>query len=236
MADLVVPVRVAPSHEELRYALRSWCSNLPHARVWLIGHRPHWVSGEVGHIPTDQTGLTKWQATTLAVRAACEHPEVSERWLLMNDDFFTVQPLPDGMPVLHRGPLREVESRRLNRGGRDEYGAGLTAARERLEELGYDEPLCYEHHSPLPVEKAGMLRALEVGAGLDIAKRSVYGAVAGLGGTFAEDVKIAWRRPQGYGPQSVFVSTMPDAFTNGYVGKFIRDRFDEPCRYEKRGH
>jgi hypothetical protein len=63
----------------------------------------------------------------------------------------------------------------------------------------------------------------------------VYGNLAALGGEFAEDVKIAWRRPQGFGPDSALLSTMPDAFANGHVGKFIRGRFGERCRYEKGG-
>lgn len=235
MTDLVVPVRGAARNDELRYALRSWTVNLPHARrVWLVGHRPHWV-GEVGHIPTRQDGLSPWQATTAAVRAACEHPEVSNEFLLMNDDFFVLQRITR-VPVLHRGLLRDVAARRAARASRhDRYGAGLRAALERLQQLGYDEPLCYEHHSPLPVDKAQMLRALDAGAGCDVAKRSVYGNLAGVGGEAAEDVKVNWRAPRGYGPGSVFVSTASDAFTHGEVGKWIRGLFPTPCRYEKRG-
>ena len=231
-------MRVAASSQELRYALRSWCTNLPHRQVWLVGHRPHWASSEVGHIPTVQDG-SKWENTTTAMRAACEHPDVSDTFVWCNDDTFTMRPFLDGMPVLHRGLLRDIVARRAGRpgyGGRDEYGAGLGAALARLEGLGYGEALCYEHHSPLPVGKAAMVEALDVGAGLDVAKRSVYGNLAGLGGEFAEDVKIAWRRPQGFGPDSALVSTMPDAFANGHVGRWIRSSFPKPCTYEKRGH
>jgi hypothetical protein len=77
--DLVVPVREAPTNQQLRYALRSWAAHLPHGQVWIVGHKPVWLNG-VRHIPTRQTG-TKYANTTTAVRAACEHPEVSDTFL-----------------------------------------------------------------------------------------------------------------------------------------------------------
>lgn len=237
MAVLVVPVRAAASNEELRYALRSWCLNLPHAAVWLVGYQPHWVSDGVGHIPTEQVGLSPWEATSVAMRAACEHPGIPEEFVWLDDDTFAVRPV-ERVPAVHRGRLRDVAAGRAVSAARvvDEYGPQLAAAANQLEGLGYAEPLCYEMHVPMTIRKTTMLQALEVAAGVDAAKRSVYGALAGLGGEQADDVKVSWRAPRGYGPQSDFVSTAPDAFTNGHVGRWIRAMFPNRCRYEKRGH
>lgn len=228
--DLVVPVREAPANQQLRFALRSWAENLPHRRVWIVGHRLPWLDG-VGHIPTRQNG-TKWKNTTAAVRAVCEHPEVSRQWLLMNDDFFIMRPLPDGMPVLHRGLVADVERDYASRvSGR--YLEGMRQTRDLLGELGHRDPLSYELHVPLPVDSDGMLDALDLGQHLDVLhKRTMYGNLAGVGGEQIEDVKILHRAPRGFGPQSRFLSTMPDAFTNGHVGKFIQAAFPKPCRYE----
>lgn len=236
MAVLVVPVRAAASNEWLRYALRSWCINLPHAAVWLVGHRPHWVDG-VGHIPTNQVGLSPWEATSVAMRAACEHPEIPDEFVWVDDDMFAVRPV-EQVPVLHRGRLRNVADGRARSAARtvDQYGPQLSGALERLEQLGYADPLCHELHVPLVVRREPMLEALEVAAGVDAAKRSIYAAVAGLEGEQVPDVKVSWRAPRGYGPQSVFVSTAPDAFTNGHVGRWIRQMFPGRCQYEKRGH
>lgn len=234
LLDVVCPVKVARSNEELRYALRSWAARLPHRRVWLVGRRPWWASAEADHIPTVQA-QDKWENTTTAMRAACDHPDVSDPFVWVNDDMFTMRPLPDGVPVLHRGPLRQVEQQLAARGYRGVYVDAMRAARELLQGLGYAGPLCYEPHVPLVVEKAGMVKALEVGAGLDAMKRSVYGNLTGIGGDLVEDVKIMHRRPQGFGPDSVFLSTMPDAFANGAVGRFIREAFPDRCRYEKGG-
>lgn len=229
---MVVPVREGATNQQLRYALRSWAAHLPHGRVWIVGYRPPWLTG-VEHIPTMQRG-TKYANTTLAVRKACEHPDVSEQFLLCNDDFFVMQPLPEQMPVLHRGPVREVERYYASRAN-GKYLRGLRETRDLLVSLDHPDPLSYELHVPLPVSKAGMLEALDIGAHLDVLhKRTLYGNLAGLGGERIDDVKVLHRGPR-FPRDSTFLSTMPDSFTNGMVGAHIRRAFPRPCRYERGG-
>jgi hypothetical protein len=146
---------------------------------------------------------------------------------------FVMHPLPGGMPVLHRGPVVDVE-RYYEEHGPAAYLEGMRATRELLAGLGHTEPLSYELHVPLPVGKALMLNVLWRGRHIDVLhKRTAYGVLGGLGGERVEDVKIRHRAPRGYGPGDRFLSTMPDAFTNGHVGKFIRARFPEPSVYER---
>ncbi|WP_413808114.1 hypothetical protein [Streptomyces sp. OE57] len=229
--DIVVPVREGAANEALRYALRSWAVNLPHRRVWLVGYRPPWATG-VEHIPTHQAGNTKYRNTTLAMRAACEHPDVSDTFLAVNDDFFVMR-RQESMPVFHRGPVREVESYYATRGN-GSYLRGLRETRDLLASLGHEDPLSYELHVPLPVTKRGMLAALEIGAHLDVLhKRSMYGNLAGIGGTRMRDVKVLQRAPS-FDREAAFLSTMPDSFTNGHVGRFIRETFRRPGPYETR--
>jgi hypothetical protein len=227
--DIVVPVREGAVNEQLRYALRSWAAHLPHGRVWVVGHRLPWLHG-VRHIPTRQTGKTKYANTTAAVRLACEHAEVSERFLLCNDDMFVMQ-RQESMPVLHRGPVRQVEAYYASRSS-GAYLRGMRETRELLERLGHPDPLSYELHVPLPVDKEGMLQALDAGKGLDVVhKRTLYGVMAGLGGERIEDVKVLHRGPR-FPAGSPFLSTMPDSFSRGLVGQHIRRAFPAPCRYE----
>lgn len=230
--DLVVPVRVGAVNQQLRYALRSWAAHLPHGRVWIVGYRPPWLTG-VEHIPTMQRG-TKYANTTLAVRKACEHPDVSERFLLVNDDMFVMQPVEE-MPVLHRGPVREVEAyyaARYRNGG--SYLRGMRETRDLLVELGHPDPLSYELHVPLPATKTGMLAVLDAGRHLDVLhKRTMFGNLAQLGGERIQDVKVLSRSPR-FPRDSPFLSTMPDSFTHGLVGQHIRRAFTAPCRYERR--
>lgn len=228
--DLVVPVREGRVNEQLRYALRSWSAHLPHGRVWLVGYRPAWVGG-VEHIATRQAGSTKYRNTTAAVRAACEHPDVSDDFLLVNDDMFIMRPV-DGMPVLHRGRVRDVEAYYAARHPNGAYLAGMRETRELLATLGHPEPLSYELHVPLPVQRTQMLAALDAGRNIDVVhKRTLYGNLAQIGGTQINDVKILHRAPRGY-EGLPFLSTMPDSFTNGFVGQHVRAAFPTPCRYE----
>jgi hypothetical protein len=227
--DLVVPVRETAVNEQLRYALRTWAANLPHRQVWIVGYRPAWLQN-VGHIPTAQPG-TKYQNTTAAVRAACEHPDVADRFLLMNDDFFVMRKLAQ-MPVLHRGRVDAVERYYASRAS-GSYLAGMRETRDLLASLGHTEPLSYELHVPLPVDKAGMLEALDVGRHLAVVhKRSLYGNLASLGGDQIEDVKVLHRGPRF--PQGPFLSTMPDSFANGMVGRHIRQAYFQPSPYESK--
>lgn len=231
--DLVVPVREGAANTQLRYALRSWAANLPHRRVWLVGYRPPWVA-DVGHVPTRQTG-TKYANTTAAVRAAIEHPDITDRFILCNDDFFVMTPQPQELPVYHRGPVRDVEAYYATRGN-GAYLRGLRETRDLLVSLGHPDPLSYELHVPLPVDKAGMLAALEAGRHLDVLhKRSFYGVLAGIGGEYMADVKILRRGPRAFDASSPFLSTMPDSFAHGHVGQHIRRAFPLACRYEGRG-
>ncbi|MFI1954798.1 hypothetical protein ACH437_23620 [Streptomyces xinghaiensis] len=229
--DIVCPVREGAANEALRYALRSWAVNLPHRRVWLVGYRPPWAHG-VEHIPTRQAGSTKYRNTTMAMRAVCEHPDVSDTFLWTNDDFFVMR-RQEAMPVFHRGLVRAVEAYYASRGN-GSYLRGLRETRDLLVSLGHTDPLSYELHVPLPVTKTGMLQALEVGGRLDVLhKRTAYGVLAGIGGTRMRDVKVLHRGP-GFDTSSGFLSTMPDAFTNGHVGRYIRESLRRPGPYETR--
>ncbi|WP_327345996.1 hypothetical protein [Streptomyces europaeiscabiei] len=229
LPDIVVPVREGAANQQLRYALRSWAAHLPHRRVWIVGYRPPWAVN-VRHLRTQQTG-TKYKNTTAAMRAVCEHPDVSDTFLYCNDDFFVMRPQIGPFPVFHRGPVRDVEAYYTTRGN-GKYMRGLRETRDLLVGLGHDNPLSYELHVPLPVEKTGMLHALDAGRHLDVLhKRTAYGVLTGIGGTQMRDVKVLHRAPRGY-EGLPFVSTMPDSFTNGHVGRYVRRAFPKASPYE----
>lgn len=229
--DLVVPVREGAVNQQLRYALRSWEANLPHRRVWIIGYRPSWVGG-VGFIPTQQAGGTKFENTTLAMLHACRNPEISDPFLWANDDMFVMERL-DALPALHRGPVREVERAYASHAS-GAYLRGMQETRALLAEFGHDDPLSYELHVPMPISKAGMLHALAVGRRRRIEvlhKRTAYGVLNEVGGEQIRDVKVMHRGPR-FDRSTPFLSTMPDSFTNGVVGRLIRSTFPQPCSYE----
>ncbi|WP_117198973.1 hypothetical protein [Nocardiopsis sp. TNDT3] len=226
--DVVYVVGPQKRSEELRYSLRALAAHVPHDRVWIVGHMPRWVQG-VRHIPRAQFS-TKWANSTANMRAACGHPEVSDEFIYMNDDFFTMRPV-DQIPVLHRGPVADVAARTPH----SRYRAGMLATARALHALGVAEPLSYELHVPMVVDKARMLDALsrpQVRGIPVVHKRTLYGNLAGIGGEQVADVKVHSASQAAPSGDPLFISTNPGAFTDGPVGRLIRAALPDPCRYE----
>jgi len=227
--DVVYPVRPGARNEELRYSLRSLV-NLPHSTVWLAGYRPPWVEG-ARHVRVQQ-GQSKYRNSTANLRAACEHPDLSDQFILMNDDFFIVRPVA-AVPTLHRGPVTDViadYAARHRRSG--PYVSGMNDTLRLLRTLGFDEPLSYEMHTPMVVDKHRMLEVLALGADLPVLhKRTLYGNWCRVGGDQAADVKIRDDRDD-WDPAGPFISTAPRPWKIGRVGVWVRSFFPDPGVYE----
>lgn len=230
--DVVFPVRPGDENEELRCSLRSIAAHLPHGRVWLAGHRPAWCSAEVGHIPVAQAG-SKWANSRANRLAACRDADVSEAFVLMNDDFFVMQPV-DELPVLHRGPVTQV-LRGYHPGARTPYVAGMRATADWLRRRGVEEPISYELHAPMAVTKTGLAEvlALAEASGIEAPHvRTMFGNLHAVGGEQAADVKVH-ALDETPDDDAVFVSTTDASFARGQVGGWIRERLAQPCRYER---
>lgn len=213
------------ANEELRYSLRS-LSNLPHGRVWIAGHCPSWVSSKVGRIPVTSR-VRGHQSAKANLRAACEHPEVSERFVYMNDDFFVMQP-HDELPLMHRGTVYDVVTgRRMS----TSYTRALEKTMRLLVEQGIPEPLMYDLHAPMLVDKVGMLEVLTlVGDAPLLHERTLYGNLNQLGGERRHNHKV---RHRDTGWQTwPFLSTNDVGFAGLPVGRFIRSRFPDQSPYE----
>lgn len=235
--DVVIPVRHGDQNEELRYALRSIAAFLPHRHVWIVGHRPSWVTNAYGiHLP--QNG-TKHQNSLSNLLAACRDEAVSEEFVLWNDDFFLLEPLPAGVPALHRGPARDFLATYAGR-RRSQYVMGLEATIEILEKLGHLDPLSYELHVPMPMTKSGVLTAHKMATAGGMPETLALQIRTLSGNLFpcrlpkrAEDVKI-FVPGQPWAPgQSPFVSTMDGTWNRHPAGKYVRRLLRELGPYER---
>lgn len=219
--DLVYPLRRKREHEELRYSLRSMEANLPHDQVWIVGRElPKWAQNL--HLVTVPDRGTKWQNIPSAIAAACQ---VSERFVLANDDFFVMAPIGE-MPVYHRGTVDEA-SRQTGT-----YNRGLVETAKLLRDLGVEgELLNYELHAPMPVIGEDMVAALRRARGFRgrcLQARTLYGNLHRVGGEHLADMKVHGSH-QAEGP---FLSTTDSSFVGYPVGERIREAFPEPSRYE----
>ena len=80
-------------NNELRYSLRSVAKNISDVgKIFIVGEFPEWLQN-VTHIPCPDTYKTKWRNAYTKVLLACENPNLSDDFLLMNDDFFVLKPI-----------------------------------------------------------------------------------------------------------------------------------------------
>lgn len=231
--DVVFPLRRGERNEELRYALRS-LRLLPHGQVWVAGHRPTWLSGEVRHVPTKQNA-SKYANSLRNLLTACREIQLSEEFVLWNDDFFLLEPI-ERVPVLHRGTLADhVKAYRALR--HSQYVRGLAATDEVLRRLlPGREPLSYELHTPMTMDRHGVLAA----AGRCQAERlsalqikSAYGNLSEVGGEWADDVKVFRPEPTWEPGPTPFVSTVDSVWGKHPAVTYVRELHPDPSPYER---
>lgn len=228
MTDIVIPVRPGDNNEELRFALRSWEQNYPHNSVWIVGHKPNWVTN-VHHIPGNSAPHSRanlwWN-----LLAYCQHPDTPDDFVAMNDDFFVTEPItrPE---VFYRGTLKDhIALKRVQRGAswwRDSLNTTLIC----LQALGHKDPLSYELHVPFPANKQLMCETLQRFSDITphnpIQWRTTYGVLNNIGGTQTTDSKA-------YGPGEIrtpYHSTDDVHFR--YYARQLKQLFPTASRYEK---
>ncbi|MBQ6395756.1 MAG: hypothetical protein IJH87_05375 [Atopobiaceae bacterium] len=227
MADVVYFVKESSSNPELVHSLRSVERNFPHDRVWFCGGCPDGVEPD-RIMRMKQFGATKWKRVKNMLELVCKNPEVSSDFWLFNDDFFVLEPL-EGMEPWFNGTIPEhilrIEGRHSDMP--TEYTAQLRKAWNALEEAGLPT-LNYALHVPMLVNRKGMLETLRRFPGIPMF-RDLYGNACGIGGIQHEDVKITGMDRL---PEWELCSTSDASFEHGLVGRFLRDMFPKPSRWE----
>jgi hypothetical protein len=228
--DIVYVVRPGDRNEELRHSLRS-LQNVPHGEVFLAGHSPEWVQGTT-HIQV-KGYWDKYRSSTLNLEAACRSPYPSDPFWLMNDDFFVMKRM-DAFPIFHRGPVTDVIPYYVDTYPNSPYLRGMQKTLELMGEAGFKYPLSYELHIPLLIHKAGMLEAISRGKNIRaFHKRTYYGNLQKLGGTYSDDVKVREGMLRDYRTWDL-LSTSDAIFDTHAVGAYIRETFPDPCPYERK--
>lgn len=230
--DVVYLVGPGDRNEQLRISLRS-LENLPHGRVWIVGHRPEWVKG-VEFLPVSQRGPKHANTWRNLETLAASGPE---SFYLFNDDYFILHPMR-GVPVLHRGSLDERIAYYDRKPNLRSWAARGRHTRRAFESLGRDPAglLTYELHLPMPLTReatAGAIEDLHRVRILDprfYMKRTWVGNWADLGGDRSQDCKVhsKWGNASLRGS---FLSTS-DAAWSGSTGAALRVRFPKPGPYE----
>jgi len=169
-------------NEELRYSIRSVMSTFPDAKVWVVGGKPDWYTGNYVQVRQNSTKYTNARDN---LEAICNSEDIPENFILMNDDFFIVKPIKD-IQYLNGGLLSEKIEYYNELTPNTSYVRSLQETHRRLLKRGIVNPLDYELHVPMPMHKVG-LKASMAGGSL---WRSVYGNMFGVGGETIKDVKV----------------------------------------------
>lgn len=216
-------------NEELRYSIRSVVANFPHSKIWVVGDKPSWYSGNF--IPVKQSS-SKYANARNILKEICDNNLISENFILMNDDFFITKPIKK-LRVFNGGDLLSKVYQHQDLSPRSSYTKILEKTYARLIKLGIKNPLDYELHVPMEMSRTGLREALK-GQTL---WRSTYGNLFGIGGQKILDVKIYSNGPlklknskaneTDYG----YLSTDDQSFET-ILGSKLAEMFPNPTVYE----
>lgn len=158
---------------ELAYSIRLLKKFYPElGTIWLIGDKPPVaVQNEVVHI-YHSTSLNKWADQLDKIRRIAQHPDVSNSFVLFNDDFFVTSRFEPKM-YIHKSQYSLGDLVRSRH--EDPYVKSVIKTIEYLD--ANDMPHAnFELHIPMKVDKAlvnSLLANVHIGA--DLQFRSLYG-------------------------------------------------------------
>lgn len=210
-------------NEELRYSIRSIVKNANPDNVWVVGGKPDWYTGK--YLEVSDTG-NKFENITNCYKALSSLNELSEEFVLMNDDFYILNPI-DRVENMYDGLLSDKIDNHVSVNGMSAYARVLVKAKKQLIANGVETPLCYDIHVPMVFNKT-MLSYLNHD---NNAPRSTYGNMFNIGGKNIKDVKVYNRTKDISLDQQDFVSTEDNSF---YLikGK-LESMFPNKTKYER---
>ena len=177
-------------NEELRYSIRSAIKNLTHDKIWVVGGRPDWYTGN--YIEVSQT-KSKYVNARNNLSAICYAEDISESFILMNDDFYIINKV-ESVPYMYSGTLDDKIKQREDVFSGNSYLALLRQTLGSLHRKKKSVILDYELHVPMVMEKKKLSKIIKL-SGL---WRSVYGNMFDVGGVKIRDVKVYEQRSKFY--------------------------------------
>ena len=171
-------------NEELRYSIRSVVKNTNNPKIWVVGGKPDWYIGN--HISVLQN-QHKYQNALNNLKAACASEEIPEDFILMNDDFYITNKI-NKIKLYNNGLLEDQINQYHNLGLRSTYLNRLGKTYAYLQKRNITNPISYELHVPMPMEKSKLITILE--ENYSTLWRSKYGNTFNIGGETVKDVKV----------------------------------------------
>ena len=229
--DVVYPYRKSRWNDnELRFSLRSVEKHLPHGTIFIVGYMPTWVRN-AEHIAAKDSYNHKTKNAIAKIRAACRDPRVSEKFVLMNDDFFILQHMKGIAPV-SEGPITAKIDQHKTRAGY--YYTSLCDTLRLLHAAGFERPLSYEVHYPIVIDKARFLQLTDSVEWEEVGYqyRSLYGNTYAIGDVRKVDAKCYQPTDLDRFSGQEVISITDRLAMFAKTQRFLYERFPMPSKYE----
>lgn len=224
--DIIYPYKRSPGDFELRYSLRSLV-NVPHSRVIVAGDIPLSMTDDLTKVKNPRVGGDRYMSSTANIFAAMARADVSDEFMVMNDDIFVLQPWT--FRHENRGTIRQALADPTVKG---EYRERINATAGLLRAHGIDDPLFYGLHTPTQYNRAKLVELMRE---FPMPKhkyllRTMYWNLYPESSVRRDDVKVkSWpvdRLPDDILSISDNVAALPD------FRSWINERFPVASRYE----
>lgn len=216
-------------NNELKHSLRSVERNFPHRNLVIYGGQPFGVKPD-RLVRIEQQGDEKWSKVRYTLRIICDDNNLTEDIWLFNDDFFIMQPIDNPQNYYDKRLIDWIESiEAMTYGAPSEYTKRLRAELKTLQDAGIAEPLNYEHHTPMLINRKKMAETLDRYPECPLF-RALYGNLHQIGGIDMPDVKFHQKRQPW--PLGAYASTSDESWNTERIGFVIRDRFMTPSKWE----
>ena len=227
--DVVYILQNDIKSDEIRYSVRSVVENFPYNRIVFYGGKPKDIEPDI-YVDVNQIGFDRYEKVNYTFKKVFADDNLTEDIWLFNDDFFIMQPVED-MPCAFRGTIEErINSIRDVYGPSGGYIRAQTEIKEYLSHQGYNT-LDYGLHIPMLINRKLGAKTLADHPNQKLF-RSLYGNVNKLSGIQMDDVKV-YGADDEFDKESPLLSTKDSSFRYGFVGKYIRETFTQPCEYEE---
>jgi hypothetical protein len=219
-------------NEELKYSIRSVIESFPDSNIWVVGGKPDWYVGNYINVEQKES---KYKNAVENLKTISTSDQISESFVLMNDDFYIIKKI-DKIENFHGGYLLNKINLYQKLNGNSQYTRKLSGTYKKLKALGFENPLDYELHVPMIMEKEKLKIILEL---IDqFLWRSIYGNKFEVGGTEMQDVKVYTTGPlvlKSYNlniDSHTYLSSSDSSFNNIF-NKILKDKFDKKTKFEK---
>lgn len=160
---LVYILKQSDVNPDLRYSLRSVEKFCNYKDIWVVGYKPRWIKN-VNYLPTVQNG-NKWVNSMTNIIAACNCPEISDNFVLMNDDFFILQHIRDwktSFNICLRNSVSQEAAKYEKSQKASKWQSGFIDAKKILRKLRCSRDFNYEYHGPIILNKQKFLEMLSI--------------------------------------------------------------------------